>query len=146
MYLYFSEYQRPDNFIGFLSCFLHFSNGTYSLAPIYRCERSDCQYWRGRILFASLFIALLFIYLGYHRAAQKDSSIPITYQYDSVGVLAIRKYTKKLSYFTFLFASIVIYEQIRFVLVNGYFAFYVDFESNLPYPVILAGTLFDYFV
>ena len=90
-------------------------------------------------IYTSLFIALLFIYLGYHRAAQKDSSIPITYQYDSVGVLAIRKYTKKLSYFTFLFASIVIYEQIRFVLVNGYFAFYVDFESNLPYPVILAG-------
>ena len=78
-------------------------------------------------IYTSLFIALLFIYLGYHRAAQKDSSIPITYQYDSVGVLAIRKYTKKLSYFTFLFASIVIYEQIRFVLVNVYFAFYVDF-------------------
>ena len=97
-------------------------------------------------IYTSLFIALLFIYLGYHRAAQKDSSIPITYQYDSVGVLAIRKYTKKLSYFTFLFASIVIYEQIRFVLVNGYFAFYVDFESNLPYPVILAGALFDYCV
>lgn len=91
-------------------------------------------------IYTSLFIALLFIYLGYHRAAQKDSSIPITYQYDSVGVLAIRKYTKKLSYFTFLFATLSSIEQIRFVLVNGYFAFYVGFGiRTYPYPVILAG-------
>lgn len=95
-------------------------------------------------IYISLLLALLFIFFGYFKAEKKTNIKPTTYCYNSVEVLTIRKCSRILAYISFLFVCIVIYEQIRFVAVNGYFAFYIDFESTLPYVVILLGSLFDY--
>lgn len=85
-----------------------------------------------RFIFISLFISLLFIYIGY--SLVKDKGIKTSWKYSGrLNVYKVAFFSKYLFYFTFIFNVVVLLEKVKFSSDNGYMELYSSYATNLPY-------------
>jgi oligosaccharide repeat unit polymerase len=93
-------------------------------------------------ILSSLFVSLLLVFLGYLTIHNKNIG-STSIDFNSDEILTVRRISKILVYITFVFAFIMAIEKIRFVATFGYFSYYLDFSSSLPYPIRIIGALFE---
>lgn len=86
-------------------------------------------------IFISLFISLLFLFIGYSLVRNKDSINMNNFQGVSKGlsIESIAIVSKYLYYFTFVFSVLILLDQARFTNEVGYTELYASYSSSLPY-------------
>ncbi len=85
-----------------------------------------------RFIYTTLVISIFGSYLGFAMKPEIEDEKLLIYDNNTPYVLSIRRISKILSYGCSLFFIIIILEKSIFVINNGYFALYADFESHLP--------------
>ena len=95
-----------------------------------------------------LYIALLSVYVGYRIAFlyYYNNINGKTCFYNQNSVKRVRCFSKYAAFIFSLFALIVVLDQIRYVLTNGYFVYYLDYEPSIPYVFVFLAAFFDSFV
>ncbi|MBQ2884854.1 MAG: O-antigen polysaccharide polymerase Wzy family protein [Alphaproteobacteria bacterium] len=95
----------------------------------------------------SLFISLVFVWLGFCIGIKKVNKYPsCRIKHDGKVITRVRFISKQILYFTFVFSLVLSLEKVLFVLNNGYYALYLDYNSKLPYIVTLVAHCFEYAV
>lgn len=95
-----------------------------------------------RFIYTTLAISICGVYLGFAIIpAQEESTIRL-YDTSTEYVSSIRRMSKWLSYLCSLFYAAIIVEKGLFVIHNGYFELYADFESNLPTVIHKLSSLY----
>ncbi|MBQ9230158.1 MAG: O-antigen polysaccharide polymerase Wzy family protein [Prevotella sp.] len=90
----------------------------------------------------SLFLALLFVYIGYKYVYREKYYEKEPFNRDELYVQNVRNLSRKLMYMTFPVALLLTLEKVYLVLTMGYVAMYIDFQSSFPYFVTLIGGWF----
>lgn len=95
----------------------------------------------------TIFLSLLSVYIGYeiiYLRKRKIHSVANFY-YHSSKIIRIRNFSKWATCVFSLFALINIIDQIRYVFINGYMDFYLNYENSIPYIIVFLATFFDFF-
>lgn len=95
-------------------------------------------------VYLSLYLALLFIFVGYKYEQDKQSFVlEPKFNPESMYIGCIRKLSKKVAYFSAPFSILIILEKALFVLSHGYEQIFIGYETSLPVVVLILSTLFD---
>lgn len=96
-------------------------------------------------MYVCLFLSLFSVFLGYKYVSLGNKKPNVRFS-DKQTIAKIKSYSKRIIYFSYLFALVQILEKVYVVIKNGYTALYLDYESQLPYIFILiAGWFFHAF-
>lgn len=96
-------------------------------------------------IYCSLFLALLFFFYGYVSVRKdKFKQIPCLINNTSYEVLKVRKQSRKLMYMTVPFNILITLEIVWFVINHGYFEYYLNYESRLPYIITLIAYSYEF--
>lgn len=96
-------------------------------------------------IYICLFLSLISVYIGYcyFENKQKRSKIEL-FNFSDNTILRLRKLSKSLMYFFFVFALAENVEKALFVQQAGYASYYTDFHSSLPFFVSRLSRFYEY--
>ncbi len=95
-----------------------------------------------RFIYTTLAISIFGSYLGFAMIPEIENEQLQLYDNNTPYVLNIRRISKILSYGCSLFFVAIVIEKSIFVINNGYFELYADFESQLPAVVHKLSALY----
>ncbi|WP_371025209.1 O-antigen polysaccharide polymerase Wzy family protein [Paraclostridium ghonii] len=112
-----------------------------SYTDIYNNNKYGLDFYDDKVImhiFITLFISLLFIFIGYTLAKNKKSKSRknnILSKYNQNDIESIRLISKILFYITYIFSSLVLLDKARFSNNVGYMELYASYSSSFPFWV-----------
>lgn len=89
-----------------------------------------------RHIYVCLFLSLAAIFWGYLYFDRKQSRMhSVEFSFNNYPIYKLRRFSKKIMYFFLFFAFIESLEKAIYVQRTGYFSYYTDFQSQLPFFV-----------